>query len=369
MEVEYITEDQRIAESQDSLEQVKRIIENNGYNSKEEAQNQLDLAEKELAYSKGEISFKEYWKAHLKIYKRKEEVQMENKVVSTTQNNELMSILDSVEVSQVAKTLGKISQFQSIVQQTLKNGHDYGEVGGVTKPTLLKPGAEKILMLMGLTSEYNIIEKIEDYDKGIFAYTIKCILLKNNRKVTEGVGSCNSKEDKYRWRWVKENDLPIGIDKSTTKSKVDNWGKTKYKIENDDICSQANTILKMAKKRAQIDATLTVASLSEIFTQDVEDMSQFQEREAIETMKAEEVVNIKINFGKHKGETLGQIMKNSPDYIEWLAKNGKDPALRKACSMLLESKQGMQKQNVASANEQNDSAPLPDYEGTPFEEI
>ena len=33
----------------------------------------------------------------------------------------------------------------------------------------------------------------------------------------------------------------------------------------------ANTVLKMAKKRAQVDAVLTVASLSEIFTQDMED--------------------------------------------------------------------------------------------------
>lgn len=93
----------------------------------------------------------------------------------------------------------------------------------------------------------------------------------------------------------------MGIDKDTAKSKTDNWGHIKYKIENDDICSQANTILKMAKKRAQVDATLTVASLSEIFTQDIEDMAQFQERENIENMKADEVVNIQVRFGKHKG--------------------------------------------------------------------
>lgn len=292
---------------------------------------------------------------------------MDNNVMVMAQKNEVMSLLDSVEVSQVAKTLGKINQFQSIVQQTLKKGHDYGEVGGVTKPTLLKPGAEKILMLMGLTSEYDIIEKVEDYDKGIFAYTLKCTLLKNNQKVTEGVGSCNSKEDKYRWRWVKEDDLPMGSDKNTIKSKVDNWGKTKYKVENDDICSQANTILKMAKKRAQIDATLTVASLSEIFTQDVEDMAQFQEREAVETMKADEVVNIKINFGKHKGETLGQIIKTAPDYIEWLAQNGKDPSMRKACAMLLEgaSKQNNQPQNIP-VDLQGDNAPAPDDSDMPF---
>ena len=284
---------------------------------------------------------------------------MENAIVK--QENQVVSLLDSMDMGEVKNTLGKISQFQTIIQQTLKKDHDYGEIGGVTKPTLLKPGAEKILMLMGLSSEYEFMEKIEDYEKGIFAYTMKCVLKKNGQKITEGVGSCNSKEDKYRWRWVKEDDLPIGIDKDTVKSKTDNWGHVKYKIENDDICSQANTILKMAKKRAQIDATLTVASLSEIFTQDIEGMSQFQERENMENMKADEVVNIQVKFGKHKGKTLGQIMNTAPDYIEWLAKNAKDPSMRKACSMILNDKDN-------KSNGSNDTAAEnEDFKGTPFE--
>ena len=64
--------------------------------------------------------------------------------------NQVISLLDSVEIGEVRNTLGKIAQFQSIVQKTLKKGHDYGEIGGVTKPTLLKPGAEKCLCLWGL---------------------------------------------------------------------------------------------------------------------------------------------------------------------------------------------------------------------------
>ncbi|OAA84458.1 hypothetical protein [Clostridium coskatii] len=127
--------------------------------------------------------------------------------VIALQQNQVVSLLDSMEIGEIRNTLSKIAQFQSIIHQTLKKDHDYGEIGGATKPTLLKPVAEKILMLMGLTSEYDFMEKIEDYEKGIFAYTIKCILKKNGQKITEGVGSCNSKEDKYRWRWAKEDDL------------------------------------------------------------------------------------------------------------------------------------------------------------------
>jgi len=152
-----------------------------------------------------------------------------------------VSIIDNVNLNQVQLQMQKIAQFQAVVQKTLKKGHDYGEIPGTRgKPTLLKPGAEKILMLLGLSSEYEIVERVQDYEQGFFAFTVKCILSRNGLKVTEGVGHANTREKRY---------------------------------QNQDPFSLANTVLKMAKKRAQVDAVLTVASLSEIFTQDLEDFA------------------------------------------------------------------------------------------------
>jgi len=247
------------------------------------------------------------------------------------QNNAL-SIIDGVDIQQIAGAMQNIAKFQAIVQKTLKQNHDFGVIPGTPKPTLLKPGAEKILMLLGLTSEYDILEKVEDYEKEIFAYTVKCVLTKGGHKVTEGLGSCNSKEDKYRWRWVYENDLPPGADKESLKKKV--YGDTtKYRIENDDICSQANTILKMAKKRAQIDATLTVAALSEIFTQDIEDMDiQGNPTENTYNPKVDDPADIVLTFGKHKGKKLGDV---PTDYVEWLADKANDRWMRDAAKELL----------------------------------
>jgi hypothetical protein len=261
---------------------------------------------------------------------------MSNELTRTeNQINGTFNILDSVDVGQIQQTMSNIVKMQTVIQATLKPGHDYDTIPGTQKPTLLKPGAEKILMLMGLTSEYEIVEKVEDYEKEVFAYTIRCILSKGDYKIAEGLGSCNSKEDKYRWRWVKEEDIPLGEDKDMLKSRTTNWGATQYRIENDEVCSQANTILKMAKKRAQIDATLTVAALSEIFTQDIEDMKGFMQSEEIDNMKPEEIVNIKVTFGKYKNQTLGEIAKNDTSYIEWLAKNARDNVMRKAAEMLI----------------------------------
>mgnify|MGYP001236398458 FL=1 len=160
--------------------------------------------------------------------------------------------------------------------------------------------------------------------------------MQNGKKMKEGVGSWNSKEDKYRWRWYKEEDVPAGVDKDSLKSKTNRWGKTEYKLENEEIYSQANTILKMAKKRAQVDATLTVASLSEVFTQDIEDMKEFIQQEEVTNLTEIEAQNLRLDFGKFKGKTLKEIFEIQPDYLEWLKDKAKEEVVRKAANMVLD---------------------------------
>lgn len=149
-----------------------------------------------------------------------------------------LTIIENMDIKSVESTTRKINEFQSIVRKNLKEGKDFGTIPGCSKPTLLKPGAEKILMLMGLQSTYEILDSTRDFETGFFQYQVRCTLTRNGMVITQGLGSCNSRERKY----VKQD--PYSVD---------------------------NTILKMAKKRSQVDASLTVASLSEIFTQDVED--------------------------------------------------------------------------------------------------
>lgn len=232
-----------------------------------------------------------------------------------TPNQELneLTIIDTVDLDSIESGLQKISRFQQIVQKTLKRGHDYGVIPGTDKPTLLKPGAEKILMLMGLTSEYHITERIQDYEEGFFAFTVRCELYKNGTKITEGVGHCNTKEKKYK---------------------------------NQDPYTLANTCLKMAKKRAQIDATLTVASLSEVFTQDIEDMTEFIQQEKLETMTPTDAANMKITFGKYKGKTIREVYRNDKQYIQWLANNARDQIVKQAAQTVLD---GLKEHKVKQA--------------------
>ena len=189
-----------------------------------------------------------------------------------------ISLIQDIDVKTVSDTLNKVKTLQSTLKNILVDKHDYGTIPGCgDKPTLLKPGAEKILMALGITSTYELIEHTEDFDgKGFFAYTVKCTLFKNNAKITEGLGHANSKEKKWALEYVYEKDLPQGTDKDLLKKKkIESSKGTFYKYEVEaDANSKANTILKMAKKRSQIDAVLTVASLSEIFTQDFDDLPE-----------------------------------------------------------------------------------------------
>lgn len=150
-----------------------------------------------------------------------------------------LSVIDGVDINEVTVTMNKIGQFQQLVQKQLRQNHDFGVIPGTPKPTLLKPGAEKILMLLGLRSEFEIADSTRDFDKAFFQYQVKCSLFKGDMLITQGLGAANNRESRY-----KKQD-PYTVD---------------------------NTVLKMAKKRALIDATLLVASLSDIFNQDLDDM-------------------------------------------------------------------------------------------------
>lgn len=150
-----------------------------------------------------------------------------------------LSVIDGVDINEAAVTMAKIGQFQQLVQKQLRQNHDFGVIPGTPKPTLLKPGAEKILMLLGLRSEFDIADATRDFDKAFFQYQVKCTLYKGDMLITQGLGAANNRESRY-----KKQD-PYTVD---------------------------NTVLKMAKKRALIDATLLVASLSDIFNQDLDDI-------------------------------------------------------------------------------------------------
>ena len=198
----------------------------------------------------------------------------------------------------VEKTLDAISKISAVVKAKLHQGHDYGIIPGTKKPTLLKPGAEKMVKLFGLADTYGVMEQTLDWDKPFFFFQIKCTLhsMMNEKVVSEGMGNCNSMEDRFRWRWLWPNELAVehqddegkplaSLKQKKVFSKKHNRWYVQYRVENDNIHTLVNTILKMAEKRALIDAVLHATRLSDLFTQDMEDIYQGYVEEVKEEAK------------------------------------------------------------------------------------
>ncbi len=232
-------------------------------------------------------------------------------------------VLSVVETSPdyVKKQVEKIRLLQKTIKEVLVPNVDYGTIPGCgNKPTLFKSGAEKVLITFSLQSSYEFVKSTEEFNgKGFFSYTIRCFLTANGIKITEGLGHANSKETKWAYKWVSESNLPsdVDVDMLQQRSKKGQYGEyMEYRIE-EEMCSKANTILKMAKKRAMVDAVLTVANLSELFTQDFDDLEDLETpqdkvTEIKEQIKAKQ--GIKANAKYICTECGKEIQKSAYDY-------------------------------------------------------
>ena len=141
----------------------------------------------------------------------------------------------------------RVNMIHSVLQKVMKNGTHYGTVPGCgAKKVLLKPGADLLAMTFRLVPSF----KVETIDLPNLhkEYSVTCTMsAPDGAMLGQGVGSASTMEKKYRYRKDEFNG----------------------KIENEDIADVYNTVLKMAKKRAHIDATLTVTGAADIFTQDI----------------------------------------------------------------------------------------------------
>ncbi len=165
----------------------------------------------------------------------------------------------------------QVNLIQEVMKSVMMDGTHYGKIPGCgDKPTLLKPGAEKLISTFNLCPRI-IVEDLSKED--MVRYRIICRLETMSGKfVGDGVGECSSEESKYKWRKIisdEEYEATPEIDKRIKYNK--GYSEKQVRTNPFDL---ANTILKMAKKRALVDATLTRTAASDIFTQDIEDMPE-----------------------------------------------------------------------------------------------
>ena len=141
----------------------------------------------------------------------------------------------------------RVNMVHRVMEKVMLKGTHYGTVPGCgQKMVLFKPGADVLAMTFQLVPQFAVTKL--DIGNGHREYDVTCTMYSaGGVMLGQGVGSGSTMEKKYRYR-------------------KDANGKN---IENEDIADVYNTVLKMAKKRAQIDATLTVTGAADMFTQDL----------------------------------------------------------------------------------------------------
>lgn len=173
-------------------------------------------------------------------------------------------------VSTPEQIRANVNLIQQVMQKVMHKGTHFDTVPGCgPKPTLLKPGAEKLCSTFLLAPD-PIIEDLSTPDER--RYRIKCRLIHapSGTFMGSGIGECSSNEEKYKWR--------KSVNPKEYEATSEDRRRIKYTYSEEvkqirvNIADIANTVLKMAKKRALVDGVLTVTGASDMFTQDIEDM-------------------------------------------------------------------------------------------------
>lgn len=170
----------------------------------------------------------------------------------------------------------------AVMRTVMKVDEDFGKIPGTDKPTLYKPGAEKLLVTFRLCAGKPAIEDHSD-SSDVIRYRVEVpILTMSGICVAVGIGECSSGEEKYRWRkpvWKSKEWEETAEDRRREVWKSGRDSAYKLRQVRTNPTDVANTILKMAHKRGLIHGTLLATAASSAFEQDLEDIPEETRRE------------------------------------------------------------------------------------------
>lgn len=222
------------------------------------------------------------------------------------------SALREVGVSRmsVADVVQQAKAIQEVMAAVMKPNVHYGVIPGTDKPTLYKAGAEKLCLTFHISDEY----RVEDLSTGPDAirYRVTCIGRHQTSGINmgQGIGEAQTGEEKYRWRKAvcEEEFEATPVNLRRVKYGKKSGGYYTIKQVRTEPADLANTVLKMAAKRAKTAMVLNALAASDAFNQDLEDLDETlrahlteDEREdATQTLRAELIA--KVNAAKSEAD-------------------------------------------------------------------
>ena len=195
----------------------------------------------------------------------------------------------------VDEMVAQVALIDEVSDKVMVEDVHFGVIPGTgKKPTLLKPGAEKLGVLFRLGPRFEIEEK--DLQGGHLAVTVCCTLyhIPTGNLVGQGYGSCSTMETKYAYRQAQRECPECGVEaiikgreeygggwlcfkrKGGCGAKFADASEEGQTFETTEVGRKVrppeeladfyNTVLKMGVKRAHVAAILLATGASDRFT-------------------------------------------------------------------------------------------------------
>lgn len=158
---------------------------------------------------------------------------------------------------------------KEVMAGLMKKDIHYGTIPGTQKPTLFKPGAELLAATFRIAVSY-VIEDLSGREFARYRVTATGTHQITGITLGAGIGECSSLEEKFKWRKAYDQEFNA-TQEDRRRLKYGKYIVKQVLAEHADL---ANTVLKMACKRAQVAMTLSVTAASDIFAQDIEDLPE-----------------------------------------------------------------------------------------------
>ena len=200
-----------------------------------------------------------------------------------------LAVIPTVKATELVE---RLSVIREAMKTAMKPNVDYGHVPGTDKPALFKPGAEKLSVLFQLDVQL-VNEKVWGPGDHLTVMSRATVFhAPSGQRLGYGEGLATTREKKHSTRSAQRVCPDCGLP-AIIKGKAEYGGgwvcfkkkggcggkwpdgsdviesQTVGEVENPDLPDLWNTVVKMAEKRARVDAVLAVTGASALFTQDI----------------------------------------------------------------------------------------------------
>jgi len=214
---------------------------------------------------------------------------MENQIISQ-EGAVMIEVVPTDIQTKVDQMIKNRNYIVEKVKPLLITDIDIYQFEGMKKPSLGKPGAEKLAAIFGLTASFEVDKETMQVmgsttgGKQYIAYI--CNLYRHGQPVGQGRGATLVEYERTNYRnatveeynQVKDDPEFYAGDWKEAKGKFGKYYKVKDGVVFDQLA--LNKAIKMAQKSAFVDGVIRTTGMSDLFTQDIEDDEGMHKQEA-----------------------------------------------------------------------------------------